>query len=81
MAEAISKIFLAGVFNRNRGFAYLRVRDIVTHLFTEYGGGEPRPRQKSRKVVGALGREQAVPGIVTTGPGNPSSENHLGAEL
>ena len=31
------KTFLAGVFDRNRGFAHLRVREIVPHIFTEYG--------------------------------------------
>ena len=37
ITEAVSKTFLAGVFNRNRGFAHLQVRDIVTHLFKDYG--------------------------------------------
>ena len=36
IAEAVSKTFLAGVFDRNRVFSHLRVRDIVTYLFTEY---------------------------------------------
>ena len=36
IAEAVSKTFLAGVFYHNRGFAHLRVRDIVTHLFKDY---------------------------------------------
>ena len=36
IAEAVSKTFLAGLFDRNRGFAHLRVREIVAHLFTEY---------------------------------------------
>ena len=34
-------------------------------------GGKPRPRQKSLEVVGAVGREQTIPGISATGPGNP----------
>ena len=34
IAKAVSKTFLDGVFDRNRGFAHLGVRDIVTHLFT-----------------------------------------------
>ena len=37
IVEAVSKTFLAGVFDRNRGFAHIRVREIITHLFTEYG--------------------------------------------
>ena len=37
ITEAVSKKFLAVVFDRNRGFAHIRVRYIVTHLFTEYG--------------------------------------------
>ena len=36
IAEAVSKTFLARVFDCNRGFAHLRLRDIFTHLFTEY---------------------------------------------
>ena len=36
ITEAVSKTFLARVFDRNRGFTHQRVRDIVTHLFTEY---------------------------------------------
>ena len=35
--EAVRKTFLSGVFDRNPGFTYLRVRYIATHLFTEYG--------------------------------------------
>ena len=35
--EAVRKMFLSRVFDRNRGFSHLRVRDIITHLFTEYG--------------------------------------------
>ena len=71
-AEAVSKIFLARVFDRNRGFSHLRARDIVTHLFTEYReGGEPRPRRKSREDVRSLVHEQVVPGIGATGPVNP----------
>ena len=37
ITEAVSKTFLAGVFDLNRRFAHLRVRDIFTHLFMEYG--------------------------------------------
>ena len=37
IAEAVSKTFLARVFDRNRGFTHQRVRDIVTHHLTEYG--------------------------------------------
>ena len=37
IAEAVIKTFLARVFHRNQLFAHLRVRDIVTHIFTEYG--------------------------------------------
>ena len=37
IAEAVSKTFLAGLFDGNQGFTHLRVRDIITHLFTEYG--------------------------------------------
>ena len=33
----MSKTFLSRVFDRNRGFAHLRVRDIIAHLFTWYG--------------------------------------------
>ena len=36
-AEAVSKTYLAGIFDRNRGFTHLRVRDIIVHLFKEYG--------------------------------------------
>ena len=36
IVEAVIKTFLAGVFDRNRGFAHLRMKDIITHLFTEY---------------------------------------------
>ena len=37
IAEALSKTFLSRVFDRNWGFTHLRVRDIIAHLFTEYG--------------------------------------------
>ena len=36
ITEAVSKTFLSGVFDCNQGFAHLRVREIVAHLFTEY---------------------------------------------
>ena len=37
IAEAVSKTFLSRVFYCNRVFAHLHVRDIIAHLFTEYG--------------------------------------------
>ena len=33
---SVIKTFLAGVFDRNRGFAHIRIRDIIAYLFTEY---------------------------------------------
>ena len=37
IAEAVRKTFLSGVFDRNWRFTHLRLRDIIAHLFTEYG--------------------------------------------
>ena len=37
IAEAVSKMFLARVFDRNQGFAQLQVRDIVTQIFRKDG--------------------------------------------
>ena len=37
IAEAVSKTFLSEFFDRNWGFTYLCVRDIIAYLFTEYG--------------------------------------------
>ena len=37
ITELVTKTFLAGVFNRNQGFAHIRVREIITYLFAEYG--------------------------------------------
>ena len=37
IAESVRKKFMAGLFDLNRGFTHLRVRDIVVHLFMEYG--------------------------------------------
>ena len=72
-AEAVSKTFIALVFDCNWVFVHLRVRDIVAHLFTEYGKVENQdPIRKLLKVVGAVGREQTIPGISATGPGNPN---------
>ena len=36
IAESVSKTFLSGAFDLNQGFANLRERYIVAHLFTEY---------------------------------------------
>ena len=53
IAEAVSKTFPSGVFDRNQGFAHLHVRDTIAHLFTEYGQVEyqdlVRNRSKSSK--------------------------------
>ena len=42
--EAFIKTFLAGVFDCNRGLSHLQVRDIITHLFMEYGQVENQDR-------------------------------------
>ena len=70
-AEAVSKTYLAGIFDRNRGFTHLRVRDIIVHLFKEYGQVEKQDLVGNRfEVVGAGGQKQNVPRIGTTCPGN-----------
>ena len=51
IAEAVSKTFLAVVFYCNRGFAHLRVRNIVTHLFTEYGQVENQDLFRNRSKL------------------------------
>ena len=33
ITESVIKTFLGGVFNRNRGFTHICVRDIVAYLF------------------------------------------------
>ena len=37
ITESVIKTFLGGVFNRNRGFTHICIRDIVTYLFPDYG--------------------------------------------
>ena len=37
IAESVTKTFLEGVFDRNRGFAHIRVRDIIAYFFTDCG--------------------------------------------
>ena len=49
--EAVRKTFLARVFDRNRGFAHLWVRDIATHLFTEYGQVENQDLVQNRSKL------------------------------
>ena len=48
IVEAISKTFLAGILDRNQGFAHLWLRDIVAHLITEYGQVENKDLVRNR---------------------------------
>ena len=36
ITESVTKTFLAGVFDQNRVFAHISVREIIAHLFAEY---------------------------------------------
>ena len=42
ITELVTKTFLAGVFDRNRGFTHICVREIITYLSAEYGQVEYR---------------------------------------